>query len=84
MTYDITVSPTAEEDLRKFDKGLQMRFFNRIEKLKDHPSIYGKPLRWPLTGKWELRFEKRWRIVYTINEKDKKVEIVAIWHKDEF
>jgi mRNA-degrading endonuclease RelE of RelBE toxin-antitoxin system len=69
------------EEIRQ---GLQRRFFNKIEKLKDYPSIYGKPLRWPLAGKWEIRFEKRWRIVYTINERDKRVDIVAIWHKDEF
>jgi len=84
MAYGVIISPTAEEDLRKFDGELQRRFFNKIDKLKNSPSIYGKPLRWPLAGKWELRFERRWRIVYAINERDKMVEIVAIWHKDEF
>lgn len=84
MAYEIIISPTVEEDLRKFDKEMQRRFFNKVEKLKDYPGIYGKPLRWPLAGKWELRFEKRWRIVYNIIERDKRVEIVAIWHKDEF
>jgi mRNA-degrading endonuclease RelE of RelBE toxin-antitoxin system len=84
MAYEVIISPTAEKDLGKFDKELQRRFFNKIEKLKDYPSVYGKPLRWPLAGKWELRFEKRWRIVYIINEAGKRVEIVAIWHKDEF
>lgn len=84
MTYDIIISPTAEEDLKKFDKEMQRRFFNKIEKLKEYPKIHGKPLRKPLQGKWELKFERRWRIIYTINDKDKKVEIVAIWHKDDF
>lgn len=84
MSYDVIVSPTAEEDLKKFDKELQRRFYNKIEKLKDYPNIYGKPLRWPLVGKWELYFERRWRIVYEIHEKEKLVKIVAIWHKDDF
>jgi mRNA-degrading endonuclease RelE of RelBE toxin-antitoxin system len=84
MVYEIIISPVAEEDLKKFNRELQRRFFNKMDKLKEYPSIHGKPLRWPLTGKWELRFERRWRIVYTISERDKKVEIVAIWHKDDF
>jgi len=84
MTYDVIISPATEEDLRKFDRELQRRFFNKIEKLKENPSIHGKPLRWPLAGRWELRFEGRWRIVYSINERDRKVETIAIWHKDRF
>ena len=84
MAYDIIISPTAQEDLKKFDSGLQRRFFKKIEKLREYPDIYGKPLRRPLAGRWELRFEKRWRIVYVIDERGKQVKIVAIWHKDGF
>ncbi len=84
MVYSIKITQTAEKDLKKFDKEMLRRFFKKIEKLKYHPCIHGKPLRRPLAGKWELRFERRWRIIYTINERDKTVEIDAIWHKDEF
>ena len=56
----------------------------KIEKLKNYPQIHGKPLRRPLTGKWELRFEDKWRILYIINEKEMQVEIETIWHKDDF
>ena len=84
MAYEIKMTPTAEKDLGKFDRELQRRFFNKIEKLKEYPDIYGKPLKYDLAGKWELRFEKRWRIIFVINQKDKQVEIEAVWHKDEF
>lgn len=84
MPYHIIVSAVAEEDLRKFDPELQRRFFKKIEKLKEEPKIYGKPLRYNLAGKWELRFEKRWRIIYTVDEHVKQVEIIAVWHKDDF
>jgi len=57
--YDIKVTPTAKDDLRKFDKELQRKFFNKVEKLKHDPKSCGKPLRRPLAGKWELRFERR-------------------------
>ncbi|MBL7206301.1 MAG: type II toxin-antitoxin system RelE/ParE family toxin [Candidatus Aenigmarchaeota archaeon] len=84
MAYRVIVSPTAEKDLKKFNIELQRRFFKKIKKLKDYPDIYGKPLRWPLTGRWELRFEKRWRIIYIIDESIKQVKIVSILHKDDF
>ncbi|MFH1978115.1 MAG: type II toxin-antitoxin system RelE/ParE family toxin [Candidatus Aenigmatarchaeota archaeon] len=84
MSYDIEIMPEAKKDLKKFDAEMQRRFFKKIEKLKEYPDIYGKPLRWPLVGKWELRFEKRWRIIYVIIEKEKLVQIDTILHKDDF
>ena len=84
MSYAIKLTETAQEDLKKFVKELQKRFFKKIEKLKNYPQIHGKPLRRPLTGKWELRFEDKWRILYIINEKEMQVEIETIWHKDDF
>lgn len=84
MDYEIVVSPTAEDDLKRFDPEMRNRFYRKIDKLKEYPGIHGKPLRWPLTGRWELRFERRWRIVYIIDESQKKVKIVAVWHKDDF
>ncbi len=84
MGYAVKITPAAEKDLRLFDRELQRRFFRKIEKLREAPDVYGKPLRYDLAGKWELRFEKRWRIVYVISEKARQMEIEAIWHKDEF
>jgi mRNA-degrading endonuclease RelE of RelBE toxin-antitoxin system len=84
MAYEIEIMPSAKKDLVDFERELQRRFFNKIEKLKEYPDIYGKPLRWPLAGKWELYFEKRWRIIYTISENEKLVKIEAILHKDDF
>ena len=84
MSYEIKLTGTAQEDLKRFDKELQRRFFRKIEKLREYPQIHGKPLRNPLTGKWELRFEDKWRILYIINEKEMQVEIETIWHKDDF
>ncbi len=84
MAYDVEVMPEAKKDLKKFDLELQKRFLKKIEKLKDYPYIHGKPLRWTLAGKWELYFEKRWRIIYVIIEKEKLVQIEAILHKDDF
>lgn len=84
MSYDIEIMPEAKKSIKKFDRGLQKLFFKKIEKLKEYPDIYGKPLRWPLAGKWELRFEKRWRIIYVIVGKENLVQIESILHKDDF
>ena len=84
MDYSVEITETAKDRLKKFDQGMQKLFFKRIEKLKYYPKIHGKPLRRPLQGKWEIRFERRWRIVYEIDDKENLIKIVAIWHKDEF
>lgn len=84
MVYEIIISPTAEKDFKKFNREIQTRFFKKIDKLKEFPDIHGKPLRKPLAGKWELRFENKWGIIYRILEANKQVEIIAIWHKEDF
>ncbi|HIE41217.1 MAG TPA: type II toxin-antitoxin system mRNA interferase toxin, RelE/StbE family [Candidatus Aenigmarchaeota archaeon] len=85
MDYKIEITEPAERKLKKrFDKELQRRFFNKIDKLKIAPTIYGKPLRGPLAGKWELKFERRWRIIYVIDENEKVIYIESILHKNEF
>jgi len=83
MTFSLDISEVAEKRLKKFDKEIQRRSFKKVEKLKVNP-YYGKPLRYNLTGAWELYFEKSFRILYSIDKNNKKVIIESIWHKDEF
>jgi len=37
----------------------------------------------PLAGIWEIYFEKRWRLLFEINENDNVIIIVRFKHKDE-
>lgn len=83
-SFAIRIKEPAEEWLRKYDREIQKRFAAKIRKLKEHPEIYGKPLRKPLHGYWELYFEKKFRIVYSIDLNDHIVYVEAIKHKDEF
>jgi len=78
------VSMSAENWLISYDKEIQRRFAVKIRKLKEYPESFGKPLRGVLHGFWELYFENRFRIIYTIDHEQKIVEIVAIMHNDEF
>ena len=56
----------------------------KSENLRENPEIHGKPLRGELHGYWELYFERKYRIIYTIDYPEKTVTIQAIKHKDEF
>ncbi len=84
MQFSIKIKSPAARWLKKYDREIQKRFANKIRKLKENPDLHGKPLRGKLHGYWELYFEKRFRILYTIDYKEKVVTIEAIKHKDEF
>lgn len=84
MPYRVEITEPAERRLRKFDREIQRRFANKIRKLEENPSVFGKPLRGVLAGYWELYFERSFRIVYTIDEKRKAVTVEGLFHKDEF
>jgi mRNA-degrading endonuclease RelE of RelBE toxin-antitoxin system len=81
--FSICIKDPAEEWLKKYDKNIQQKFANKIRKLKENPELHGKPLRKPLHGTWELYFEKKFRIYYTIDKINRIVNIEAIYHKDE-
>jgi addiction module RelE/StbE family toxin len=83
-TFTIKIKEPAEKRLRKYDNDIQKRFATKIRKLRENPEIHGKPLRGVLHGYWELYFERRYRIIYTIDSQEKTVTIEAIKHKDEF
>jgi len=83
-SYTIRIKDPAIERLKKYDKTIQHHFANKIRKLSENPEIHGKPLRKPLHGYWELYFEKKFRIVYSIDLQNNIVYIEAIKHKDEF
>ena len=83
--FELVVSDLVKEKVyKKFNQALLGEFDARIQKLKIAPEIYGKPLRKELAGLWEIRFEKRWRILYEIDKQNKKVTVIDFRHKDEF
>ena len=84
MTYKIQITETAQKEIcKKLDGYLINRLHERVKKLEIEPKIYGKPLRGPLAGIWEIRFENRWRIFYKVYDSQQLVQIVGLKHKDE-
>ncbi|AIY90472.1 TPA_asm: hypothetical protein GacPV1_gp11 [Geoglobus acetivorans pleomorphic virus 1] len=66
-------------DLTRKDKPLAERLAKAILKLEDNPYL-GKPLSYDLSGLWSLRVGK-YRIIYEINENEKKVILRAVSHR---
>ncbi len=84
MPFAVEVADDAKIEIKKkLEKHLRERLFHRLKKLEYSPNIYGKPLHFPLAGVWEIYFENRWRILYTIDFSNSKVLIVGLRHKDE-
>ena len=66
-------------DLTKKDKPLAERLAKAILKLEENPYL-GKPLSYDLSGLRSLRVGK-YRIIYEINENEKKVILMAVSHR---
>jgi len=82
--YEIIIPEPIDKWINKhLNNELIKRLDKKIQKLETGPDIYGKPLRGQLAGVWEIYFEKRYRVLYEIDYRNKKVYIIGIKHKDE-
>ena len=83
MAAFLLIKEPAENMAQKYDKN-NSGALQQDPKIKEIPESHGKPLHQPLHGYWELYFEKRFRIIHTIDLNNDIVNIEAVWHKDEF
>ncbi len=85
MAYEVIVPERVQTEVKKRlkDNELINRFYKKLRKLEENPNVFGKPLRRPLAGIWEIYFERRWRVLFEINEQEKRVVVLAFKHKDE-
>ena len=84
MPYEIIIPEKIQRIIdKKCDNHLKKRLYTKLLKLENAPQSYAKPLRVPLAGIWEIYFEKRWRMLFEINENEKMIIIVGFKHKDE-
>lgn len=84
MGFEVIIPEPVEKEVTSWDGDRQEVFFTKIEKLERYPTKFGKPLRGPLSGLWELYFENSFRILYSVDRDEKKVLIREIRHKDDF
>ena len=84
MSYAIEITAKVRKVIdKRCDNHIKKRLFTKLLKLENDPKSCGKPLRTPLVGTWELYFEKRWRILFEIDENNKLITITGFKHKDE-
>ncbi|MCY0851447.1 type II toxin-antitoxin system RelE family toxin [Thermoplasma acidophilum] len=81
MNYIVESTETFEREFFKNHKDKKEWLQHMIERLEQEPQS-GKPLRGKLHGLWQLRIGP-FRVWYEINERERKVILRAILHKDE-
>jgi mRNA-degrading endonuclease RelE of RelBE toxin-antitoxin system len=84
MTYEIVIPDKLQRIIdKKLDKHLKGRLYKKLVKLEITPHSYAKPLRQPLGGIWEIYFEKRWSVLFEIDESEHIIVVVGFKHKNE-
>jgi len=64
MSYSLSYSKDAENEIAKLDRAIQMQILKKISHLKENPEL-GEPLSNVLRNKWRLHVGK-WRVVYSV------------------
>ena len=81
--YQIYVTQEFEKEfkaLTKKNKNLREAISRVIDKLGENPNL-GKLLSHYLSGKWTIRVERVYRIIYEIDEKNKIATLMTIKHR---
>jgi mRNA interferase RelE/StbE len=81
VTYVVESTEAFEKEFSRNHKDKKEWLLRMIVKLEKDPQS-GKPLRGKLHGLWQFRTGP-FRIWYEINEKEKKVTLRAILHKND-
>jgi len=80
-SYNLQVKRSAEKELRKVHRVDLSRIVKKIQALAKNPRPQGSQ---KLSAEENYRIRQGdWRIVYTIDEKNKTVEVVKIGHRRE-
>lgn len=77
--YSVILSKTAKNQIKKLPKRYQKSAIEALEDLKEAP-LLGKALVRELTGKFSFQFGP-YRMIYKINKREKRVEVLAIRHR---
>ena len=80
-SYSLFVKKSAERELRKISKGDLKRILGKIKTLGPNPRPQGSE---KLSERERYRVRQGdYRIVYTINDKENRVDIIKIGHRRE-
>jgi mRNA interferase RelE/StbE len=81
MSYAIYLKRSVEKELDHLPSDIYKKIIHKIISLKDNPISRGFK---KLTGKDGYRLRVRdYRILYTINDEDKRIEVYSVAHRKE-
>ena len=81
MTYQVQFMPKAVDDINRLDKAIAQRTLTRIRWLSENfDSITPEVLTGNLKGLFKFRVGS-YRVLYTVNPKDKLITIHLIGHR---
>ncbi|MDR0606517.1 MAG: Txe/YoeB family addiction module toxin [Bacteroidales bacterium] len=86
MNYELELTYTAKQDLEAHikagNKQLLKKIYALFEELRQHPQTgTGKPklLKYRQSGLWSRRIDDKHRMIYTIENKDVTIYVIALW-----
>lgn len=77
--YNVIISSKASSDIDKIPKDIHLSIVTAFRELREDPFL-GESLKRELTGRFKMKVGV-YRIIYLVNEKDKKVIILAVGHR---
>lgn len=90
MSYDLVISPKAQEGLtilKKYEPQSYRKAVALLNELQEHPTVgtgHPKPLIGDRAGQWSRRITRKHRLVYKINNKEVIVLVLSAWgHYDD-
>jgi mRNA interferase RelE/StbE len=81
LSYEVRIVPSAEKEMNRLSTTVNTRLTKRILALEDNPRPRGIK---KLSGREEYRLRVgAYRILYTIDDKNRAVTILAVGHRRE-
>ena len=82
MNYKVKWNDKVVDDLKKIDKKQAGKIIYKIKSyLIKEPGSLGKPLKGMFKGMYRFRIGD-FRVIYTINEKEKELKVMVIDHRN--
>ena len=82
MNYKVKWNEKVVDDLKKIDKKQAGKIIDKIKNyLIKEPGSLGKPLKGMFKGMYRFRIGD-FRVIYTINEKEKELKVMVIDHRN--
>ena len=77
--YGLIISGSAMKQIKRLPPKYQKSAIESLKDLKENP-LLGKALMRELKGRFSFQFGS-YRIIYKINKKEKRVEVLAVRHR---